>query len=67
MYFDDRAGFFELLDLYKGKDAGSYTIIQLPKKSNAGYIKSGGTIHIKKKNKGKFSKVRDYVDYKNNK
>jgi hypothetical protein len=32
----------------------------------SGY-KSGGTIHIKKKNKGKFSKVRDYVDYKNNK
>lgn len=55
MYFDDRAGFFELLDLYKGKDAGNYTIIQLPKKSNAGYIKSGGTIHIKKKNKGKFT------------
>ena len=29
--------------------------------------KSGGSIHIKKKHKGKFSKVRDYVDYKNNK
>lgn len=29
--------------------------------------KSGGSIHIKKNNKGKFSKVRDYVDYKNNK
>jgi hypothetical protein len=29
--------------------------------------KSGGSIHIKKKNKGKFAKVRDYVDYKNNK
>ena len=29
--------------------------------------KSGGNIHIKKKNEGKFSKVRDYVDYKNNK
>ena len=29
--------------------------------------KSGGSIHIKKKNKGKFSKVRDYVDYKNSK
>lgn len=31
------------------------------------FYKSGGTIHIKKKNKGKFAKVRDYVDYKNNK
>lgn len=31
------------------------------------FRKSGGTIHIKKKNKGKFAKVRDYVDYKNNK
>ena len=30
-------------------------------------LKSGGTIHIKKKNEGKFYKVRDYVDYKNNK
>jgi hypothetical protein len=30
-------------------------------------LKSGGTIKIKKKNKGKFSKVRDYVDYKNSK
>lgn len=29
--------------------------------------KAGGTIHIKKKNTGKFSKVRDYIDYKNNK
>ena len=29
--------------------------------------KSGGSIHIKKKNKGKFAKVRYYVDYKNNK
>lgn len=29
--------------------------------------KSGGSINIKKRNKGKFSKVRDYVDYKNNK
>lgn len=29
--------------------------------------KSGGSIHIKKENKGKFAKVRDYVDYKNNK
>ena len=27
----------------------------------------GGSIHIKKENKGKFSKVRDYVDYKNSK
>lgn len=31
------------------------------------FRKSGGSIHIKKKNKGKFSKIRDYVDYKNNK
>lgn len=29
--------------------------------------KSGGSIKIKKKNKGKFAKVRDYVDYKNSK
>lgn len=29
--------------------------------------KSGGTIRIKKKNEGKFSKVRDYIDYKNSK
>lgn len=29
--------------------------------------KSGGSIKIKKKNKGKFSKVRDYVNYKNSK
>ena len=29
--------------------------------------KSGGSIKSKNKNKGKFAKVRDYVDYKNNK
>lgn len=29
--------------------------------------KSGGSIKSKKENKGKFAKVRDYVDYKNNK
>jgi hypothetical protein len=55
MYFDDRSGFFELLNSYKGKDTGSYTIIQLPKESGVGYIKSGGSIHIKKKNRGKFT------------
>lgn len=31
------------------------------------FHKSGGSIQIKKKNEGKFSKVRDYVDYKNSK
>ena len=29
--------------------------------------KSGGVIHTQYKNKGKFAKIRDYVDYKNNK
>ena len=48
MYFDDRSGFFELLNSYKGKDTGSHTIIQLPNESNTLYIKSGGSIHIKK-------------------
>ncbi len=29
------------------------------------HYKSGGSIKIKKKNEGKFSKVRDYINYKN--
>jgi hypothetical protein len=48
-----------------------YQIIPLSQRDNILIhdirYKQGGSIKIKKKNKGKFSKVRDYVDYKNNK
>lgn len=68
MYWYDEQRFLKLLDTYKTADTSKYNIVRVPieqSSNSGGSFKQGGT--VKKKNKGKFSKVRDYVDYKNNK
>lgn len=53
----------QILKLDDAANTAAYNIYN----SKSQYQKQGGSIKIKKKNKGKFAKVRDYVDYKNNK